>query len=331
MNDGLERAPSADAIETAAAAWFARVRSGAMSSAEAIELERWLATAAHEAAYGEVESMWHAVAALHDDPKLLQLREDARADGQTKRLWAFSAIAASLLAAICVALFFNHFDFRAGETSPDAVRFATVTGQRLPIALADGSTIQLDANSSVLVRLGRDRRAIEIEHGRAFFQVRHDPHRPFIVSAGGRSVTAVGTAFAVDTFERRLDVVLVEGRVRVEGKSQEGRRAIEMTAGSRLEITPDGGWHAGLADPAKATAWLQGRLVFDNARLADVVAELGRYTDRTITLSRDGTGDKRLSAVLLAGDVDTFVQAVRTLNLAEIRTDPNGAIVLQQK
>lgn len=331
MNDGVELAPWADAIEAEAAAWFARVRSGTMSSAETMELERWLAIAAHEAAFVEVESMWHAVAALHDDPKLLQLREDARADGQTKRLWAFGAIAASILAAICLAVFFTPFGFRAGETSPDEVRFATVTGQRLPIALADGSTIQLDANSSVRVRLDADRRAIEIEHGRAFFRVRHDPHRPFIVSAGGRSVTAVGTAFAVDTFARPLDVVLVEGRVRVEGRSQEGRRAIEMTAGSRLEVTPDGGWHAGQVDPAKATAWLNGRLVFDNARLADVVAELGRYTDRSITLSRDGTGERRLSAVLLAGDVDTFVQAVRTLNLAEVQTDKNDAIVLRQK
>lgn len=331
MNNVIQASSPDGDVETDAASWFARMRAGTMSAVETRALENWLAVPEHARAYGEVERMWQAVATLHDDPQLLRMREEARADGRTKRPWAYGAIAASILVAILLGLFITGTDYRAEEASPEAVRFATITGQRLPIALSDGSTIELDANSAVRVQFTDSRRKIEVEHGRAFFKVKRDTHRPFVVSAGGRSVTALGTAFSVDAAARKFDVVLAEGRVRVEGKSRAERRAIEMTAGSRLRIGADGNWRMDQIDPDKANAWLHGRLVFDNARLADVTAEIGRYTDQAITLAPDGTGDKRLSAVLQAGDTGTFLEAVKTLELARVGRDADGAILLHQK
>lgn len=151
------------------------------------------------------------------------------------------------------------------------------------------------------------------------------------MSAAGRSVTALGTAFAVDKDANKLDVVLVEGRVRVDGDGRPGGRAVELTAGGRLQIAADGSWHADQVDTDMATAWLSGRLVFDNARLADVVDELGRYTERKIAIAPDGTAERRLSAVLKAGDVGTFTEAVRVLQLARVQATPDGTIMLSQK
>ncbi|WP_162854731.1 FecR family protein [Sphingobium estronivorans] len=311
--------------------WFARQRSADMQGTDRRALDRWLATPAHAAAFAEVESLWHAVEGLHDDPHLLAFREEARRNGRVRHFRRLGAIAASFLILILGMGLFYQYAFVPDPVPAQSLRFATTTGQRLPIALADGSTIQLDADSAVRVAIDDNHRAIEIEKGRAYFQVSHDPRRPFVVSAGGRSVTAVGTAFSVDTLGNGLDVVLVEGRVRVRGRSNEGRHAVEMTAGSRLLASADGRWRAGQIDTGKATAWLHGQLVFDNARLSDVVAEINRYTDRTIALADDGTGEKRLSAVLNAGDVNSFVQAVAMLNLARARTEPDGSLVLRQK
>lgn len=329
--DRQHSTPPVECVEADAAAWFARVRSGGMSAADRRALDQWLAEPDHAAAFATVEALWHAIEPLHGDPDLLPLREAARNHGRMRRLSIYGAIAATLVAAFVASVFFFNARGVQETDSHQTVRFATARGERLPIALADGSTIMLDANSSVRVSLQAGRRSVEIEQGRAFFKVSHDARRPFVVSAAGRSVTALGTAFAVDKNARQLDVVLVEGRVRVDGDGRPGGRAVELTAGGRLQIAADGSWHAGQVDTDMATAWLSGRLVFDNARLADVVDELGRYTERKIAIAPDGTAEKRLSAVLKAGDVGTFTEAVRVLQLARVQATPDGTIVLSQK
>lgn len=331
MSDGNLLSSSAGDIMAEATDWFARLRSAAMLEADRLELERWLETSAHAAAFAEVESLWQGVERLHDDPRLLALREETRRNRRVRQLRHLGAIAASFVALIVGAVLFYQFAFAPGTVPSQDLRFVTATGQRLPIVLADGSTIQLDADSAVRIAIDDDHRAVEIERGRAYFQVSHDPRRPFVVTAGGRSVTALGTAFAVDTLANALDVVLVEGRVRVQGRVNEGEHAIEMTAGSRLLASADGRWRATQIDTDKATAWLHGKLVFDNARLADVVAELNRYTDRTIVLADKVTGEKRLSAVLNSGDVNTFIQAIAMLDLARVHREPDGKLVLDQK
>lgn len=323
-------APDVDSVESEAIAWFSRNRSGTLRPEEDLELKRWLSVPDHAAAFAALEELWHSVEPLHDNPRLLVLREEARKSDRPQWL----AMCASVVACIMVAGSIPSAHTTGNGPPPEifkTVQFATTVGQQLPIALADGSRVTLDANSALSVTLNDRRREIRIARGRAFFQVSHDPQRPFVVSSGDRSVTALGTAFSVDTSARRLDVVLVQGKVRVEERQIDGRRAMEMTAGSHLQITADGAWRAERADPAIATAWLHGQLMFDNTSLADVVEKIQLYTDRKIAIAPDGTGDRRLSAVLKAGDVGTFVESVRMLRLAKVETMPDGSIRLSQK
>lgn len=330
MRDGASL-PTGD-IATEATAWFMRRRSGTMSEEAERDLRQWLATPACAEAFARVEQLWQGLEPLHDDPKLLRLREEARSRGRPHWFWRPAALAACAVGAVAAAVALFLYPIAGPPDVPPQhdMRFATAKGQRLPIALADGSSIVLDANSSVRVDVGSRERVVEIEQGRAFFQVAHDSRRPFVVRAGLRSVTAVGTAFSVDTITNPLDVVLVEGRVRVQGQPQEGRPALEMSAGSRLLVPAKGSWRASKVDTARSTAWLRGQLVFDNAPLSRVVAEINRYTERPVILAHDGTAEKRLSAVLNVNDLRAFTGAVEMLGLAQAHSRPDGTLVLRQ-
>ena len=93
--------------------------------------------------------------------------------------------------------------------------YSTGIGEQRSLALADGSTVDLDANSKVRVRFTANRRTIELVEGQALFHVAKDPARVFVVQSNDTKVRAVGTVFDV---YRRVDattVTVIEGRVAV--------------------------------------------------------------------------------------------------------------------
>ena len=91
--------------------------------------------------------------------------------------------------------------------------YETGKGEQKRIALADGSWLILDTETRLRVRLGRERRAIALEHGRAYFDVASDVLRPFVVNAGNRDVVVTGTAFDVQRANENVSVTLERGHV----------------------------------------------------------------------------------------------------------------------
>ena len=71
--------------------------------------------------------------------------------------------------------------------------YDTAVGERRAISLEDGSTIELNTNSRVRVRLARGERRLWLEKGQAMFAVAPDKARPFLVTAGDTTVRALGT------------------------------------------------------------------------------------------------------------------------------------------
>src|SRR5690606_34195438 len=75
--------------------------------------------------------------------------------------------------------------------------FRTELGQRSTVTLPDGSVVTLNTDTVVRTRADGERRLVYLDKGQAFFEVAKDPRRPFVVTAAGRTVTALGTAFDV--------------------------------------------------------------------------------------------------------------------------------------
>src|SRR3546814_154335 len=93
--------------------------------------------------------------------------------------------------------------------------YVTSPDERAKVTLADGSVVTLDSDTRMLARIGGERRDITLLAGRALFDVAKDPQRPFVVKAGDRTITALGTLFDVDVSPTELRVTLAEGVVAV--------------------------------------------------------------------------------------------------------------------
>ena len=318
-------APTNTSPPEAAAEWFALKRSGEMTARQLLEFQQWLeASPDHQAAWEEAEQSWTMAGLLRQDPELLLLRAAARKTYPPFRRPLMAAAAAAALAAAV----FAGLTAAPSVTAPDGPllqarqqqTFRTGVGQRTTVTLSDGSVVTLDTDTLLRTNdAGRERR-MYLDRGRAFFRVAKDPSRPFIVAAAGRTVTALGTAFDVRVGPGEFEVTLVEGKVRVEQPRALLRpsHAAELKAGYRIEATSEREWTVAPADVVRDTGWVQGRLTFVDQPLADVAAEMNRYSDRKIVLKDPGLGRQTVVAVFKPGDMESFVKMVRNYDLAEV-------------
>ncbi len=93
--------------------------------------------------------------------------------------------------------------------------YSTDIGERRSLTLTDGSTVELNARSSVRIEFSGAERRVELLTGQALFQVTKDKHRPFIVASDEATVRAVGTQFDVYRKTAGTTVTVLEGRVAV--------------------------------------------------------------------------------------------------------------------
>ncbi len=317
--------------EQTAAEWFGLRRSGEMGPEDARAFEAWLAAdPEHRAAYDNLEHYWQVAAATRDDPRVLAMRDAATRTWRRRRI---AGVGGAIAAALAIAVFGGTWAVspRAPDPIANAVRpgqesFHTAVGQTQTVVLPDGTRVTLDTDTKIRALLSGDERRIELTKGRAFFRVAHDASRPFRVHAAGRTVTALGTVFEVDADPRKFEVTLIEGRVRVEAPKRllaPAPETTELTPGAQLVATEPRRWSVAEADVARETSWLDGRLAFDHEPLSEVVAEMNRYSEKKIVIRDPEVANAPVLGVFKAGDVDAFVRAVESYNLASVTKD-NG-------
>jgi transmembrane sensor len=329
-------------VRREAVAWFTR-RQGGLTDSELRELDGWLdADPAHAEAYQDVMRAWARMELPREAPELLALRAKALKVGPERRVvWRMAAgfVAAAVLGGGVYAWQSDLIGYREFPNQT----FRTDVGQRSTVTLPDGSVVTLNTDTVLRTKADGERRLLYLDKGQAFFKVAHDKRHPFVVSAAGRTVTAVGTAFDVRVDHGRFAVTLVEGKVRVETpsplpapaapKSATARATeapvvaatpvqdVELIAGNQFTALDDSRWSVSRADTAKETTWLTGWLKFQNEPLGQVVEEFNRYSDRHIVIQDPKLADRKITGRFKAGDVDAFVKALAEYDIARLESD----------
>lgn len=335
-----------------ASLWFARMR-GPDAETYRSEFEHWLALgASHRGAYnyaGEIFAMGRFLAAEGEGS-----RNEANDDELGGHRWRWVAIAASLLIVVGLGGWFADLQLRGGKDAPVQAagptatggvareRYTATAGARRSVRLADGSVVELEANSELATDFGPVRREVRLEKGRARFDVAHEG-RPFVVLAGGGSVTARGTVFEVILGrDQRVTVRLLRGAVDVErpagGKSPAGPVAV-----ARLE--PGEVLSFAIATPAvlpKATDKAQLQPVvpapqpplvreYERTPLSAVIAEANRDSSTSIRLADPGVGALRVSGRFRVDDADQVAERLATLFDLEVEKTKPNEITLRQR
>jgi len=302
-----------DPTHLAAADWLVRLQSTDVSVEDTLAWQAWLnENPTNAQAFARIEEISQV---LRDVPapsavSALQFARD-RYDAsvpikdwnqpQARRRWTAVALAASFAVVTLTFLFW--------KTPPAANTYATTIGEHRNVALSDGSTIALGADTQITVVLSEKERNIELTKGEALFMVAKDAARPFKVHAGDATIVAVGTSFNVERDSDRAVVSVTEGRVVVEPVShflpvsvlhefKPKLRSVHLDAGQQTTAGS-----AGIEEPTKmenpATDWQIGHLAFHLQPLRYVLEDVNRYASKPIVLASDNVG-----ALVITGTVE---------------------------
>ncbi|MCC7465087.1 MAG: FecR domain-containing protein [Saprospiraceae bacterium] len=179
------------------------------------------------------------------------------------------------------------------------------------IQLNDGSTVWLRKGSQLQypASLTADTREVRLQ-GEGFFQIKHDPSRPFIVHLeNGGAVQVLGTEFDVSQEPQKTTVLVQSGKVRF--SPQAGLEGLVLTAGHKAEFDHESDKivHS-LTNTLNDLAWQRGGLEFINTPLKQVVKDLEKYYSVTITLEAPGMEDVPHSAPLTNQPIEKVLESL---------------------
>jgi ferric-dicitrate binding protein FerR (iron transport regulator) len=204
----MTRSKPSAAARAEAAAWVARLHGPNRTPEVEAGFRRWMGEDPERAVAVELlTDTWEKTARLRRGP-LEEVKSWERPGFRVR----FSHAAAATAVIVAVAVVTTVLSLRSD-------RLATGVGELRTLSLEDGTRVHLNTDTRVVPRYDEKSRRIELERGEAFFEVAKSGSRPFIVTAGGHQIRALGTSFAVRRGARNLAVTLVEGKVSVSARS----------------------------------------------------------------------------------------------------------------
>ncbi|WP_454776097.1 FecR family protein [Janthinobacterium tructae] len=313
LREYADFAATQDGVALAAATWFSR--RGNLDVQQQADFAAWLAAdAQHAQAYAQlkdthraarkipaqVAARWTVPPAAAPSPRRPLLR--------SLRVLPYAAAAMLLLSVAAGG--YQWWQQQAVFSQS----YATARGQRLAVALPDGSSMQLDTATQLHVTLYRQRREVRLAHGEALFQVQAKQGQPFNVLSGPLTVTVVGTQFSVRNtvaHDGQLRVAVQHGHVRVAGARQDlvdlrAGQGVSSDAGGRLSEV------ASLA-PGSVAPWRDGRVTFDNVPLGAALAEFERYGDTGLAVRDAAVARLRIGGSFSLTQLDRFAAALPQL------------------
>lgn len=308
-----------------AGAWLARLQRDGLTEHDSVEFEAWLAVSPGNAgAYRRALELWHEFES-GADAVLAELEGGRDVRRPTSRRWLMGAGGLAAAAGLALAL-------APSLLAPTATQaYATGKGQHQSVKLADGSSIDLNAETRLQVRLASAERRVVMGDGEAIFDVAPDKSRPFIVETPSRIVRVVGTQFDVRSRDGRLTVTVARGRVQVRpAKATAPGRDVLLTPGQRLEVARTGAEALDAVDPEEAFGWRAGRLVYRATPLSEVVADLNRQYQDQIEISDPKLGQMPITGVIVLDDQPAVM--ARLALMLPIRSVPSerGLLLLRK-
>ncbi|MDA5193677.1 FecR family protein [Govanella unica] len=323
-----------------AAYWVTLLEADTPDEGDHLRFEDWLALdPRHKQAYDEIAAIWRTSRELTDLAALEVPDMAGRGglksfpgklfrQGQQRRIGLGLSALAIGLTLILSSL----------PQSLDGARYVTKTAEVRQLTLADGSRVTLGPKSRLEVTFKADRRQLSLTGGEAYFVVAKDAARPMHLQIDGVEIRVVGTEFNIHEGPAGVTVEVVEGvvEVHVADADKAGKRdaetKIRLYAGQKI-IAPS----TDRFDPQDITSadypgsWRSGRLIYENTALAEVLADMNRYSESVIMVGSPELAKRPVFASFKTDQIDQMIARLEgQLSLVADRTTP-GRIILRAR
>lgn len=317
-------------IHEQACLWISCIDRG-IKSEEKAELQSWVNQSdVHRETLFDMAALWDDLSVMHELSGLFPLNDKKAVEinrSSTKNEWLkhFSMAAGFICLTVILGftLLNTQSDITIASNSGYYQQMSTAVGEQKTYSLPDGSIVHLNTDSELQVNYSEETRSITLLQGEGHFEVAHNRNRPFIVTAGPNTVTAVGTAFNVQLVDSdNLELLVTEGKVKVEESTpslsasfdnalnnvvymESGEKATFSGAQTKEKTT------LSLDQVQRALSWQQGMLVFQGEPLAAALEEVSRYTSVQFSMDEE-IKNQRVAGFFKVGDIDGLLFALKS-------------------
>ncbi len=324
-------------IEETASLWAARLEGATLTSRQQTDLDVWLdADPRHREALAHycqlsTDLERHLPTLLSSGSVHLPetTPNDERHSTRRSPFWGWLTAAAMAVVVVGVVLFNGRSD-RFAPTS-----YATPVAHRQSITLDDGTHVDLNAGTHLVVQHSPTERRVRLADGQAFFQVTKNPDRPFIVETPAGSVRVTGTAFDVRTTSAdEIEVTVLEGSVQVRlGPDIAPASTGPIDLGAEDQLTtrahqPPAVRRIGQQGVNDALAWINGQIVFYETPLKQVLSRFAHYHGRGISAD-PGAGELALTGRYSLENLDSFFSDLESVIAVKVVHDQSGTTRVQ--
>jgi transmembrane sensor len=185
------------------------------------------------------------------------------------------------------------------------------------VPLDDGSMVRLAPQSAIDLAFDGGQRRVVLLKGQAFFEVKPDTARPFVVQSGDVFTTALGTSFDVRLTGEGTDVAVRSGTVRVTCSCARDM-AERLTSGDRLHVEATGQTERTRVSPDEIVSWADGVIVARDRSVSDVIDEVRRSYRGAVVITDGRLARERVTGVYQLADPVTALKAVASAHGAAV-------------
>lgn len=216
-------------------------------------------------------------------------------------------------------------------------QWTTAVGETQQINLSDGSQVQLNTDSKVLVKMRLRSREVQLQQGEATFHVGHLPdslrklERPFTVQAGQLYIEDIGTVFNVRLYSEQHAVVSVlQGKVRVSTLTTPAQR-IDLEQNQSIHNQAAQLGEMKIVNAQAQTAWHNGKIKFDKMDLNEVIQEFQRYANFNVQFNQPQIKNLKISGSFDLAKHQQFIQLLPTFAPVQVQQLPSGTWQISAK
>ncbi|MBW8245135.1 FecR domain-containing protein [Muricauda oceani] len=263
---------------------------GRLSDKKKAEVVKWLLKNPKQ------QRRYHVLKARHV-AKLLKEGEHKNVTGPKRKFadwykYVGYAACVMIMAALAYTLLSPNEQFE--EKSSQIILASTSIGENKTITLSDGTKVTLNANTtfSYPEKFSEESRDVSLQ-GEAFFDVAHNPEKPFIVATeNGMNIQVLGTVFNVKSYpeDQNVETTLVSGKVKV--VEEHNQKTVVLAPSQRATYVKDADkLIVDNVQTKKFTAWREGKLIYDETPIRQVISDLKRKYKVDISVESPGIMD----------------------------------------
>lgn len=233
------------------------------------------------------------------------------------RMWAWRGRSQVWAIAAMLVLAFSAILYKSWQGSAVLQTLVTANAEQRQVKLGDGTEVTLNSGSSLQYpkKFSSGVREVTLA-GEAFFAVAHDATQPFLVNTTNAQIKVLGTKFGIWSRDEETRVIVREGRVALRGKEEQSA-GVELAANQMsLRRKQEAPAAPRAIDAQYSLGWLEGRIVFEQASLLEVIAELRRVYNVEIVLANAALQQNTITGSFNRKPLESVLASIcLTLNL----------------